>query len=190
MCVFFGLCLRFIAGTDSHDLTIESDTESIYSQSEFYQDLFDVPILSGKFIDDNCLQSDEDIDSDYSDTFLAAKYLKPSSTPISPVSISPPKFDAPISPVSFSPPKLHSFNMEKLEQCRKFSGYSQDNASKFLSEFQIFATHHGLDNSPERKVAAFHLHLQGPALQWFDSLESVLKLSRDNLEPCFWKKVL
>ena len=184
-----------MAGTDSHDLTIESDTESIYSQSEFYQDLFDVPILSGKFIDDNCLQSDEDVDSDnsdsdYSDTFLAAKYLKPSSTPISPVSVSPPKFDAPISPVSFSPPKLQSFNMEKLGQCRKFSGYSQDNASKFLSEFQSFATLHGLDNSSERKVAAFHLHLQGPALQWFDSLESVLKSSWDNLEPCFRKKYL
>ena len=182
-----------MAGTDSCDLTIESDTESILSQSEFYQDLFDVPILSGKFIDDNCLQSDVDSDnsdSDYSDTFLAAKYLKPSSTPISPVSVSPPKFDSPISPVSFCPPKLQSFNMEKLGQCRKFSGYSQDNASKFLSEFQSFATLHGLDNSPERKVAAFHLHLQGPALQWFDSLESVLKSSWDNLEPCFRKKYL
>ena len=61
-----------MAGTDSCDLTIESDTESILSQSEFYQDLYDVPILSGKFIDDNCLSDvdSDNSDSDYSDTLM------------------------------------------------------------------------------------------------------------------------
>ena len=43
------------------------------------------------------------------------------------LSVSPRNFDAPISTVS-------------LRQCRKFPGYSQDIASKFLSEFQSFAT--------------------------------------------------
>lgn len=49
--------------------------------------------------------------------------------------------------------------MEKLDQCRKFSGYSHGNASKFVSEFESYATFHGIEDENSRKVAAFHLHM-------------------------------
>ena len=61
--------------------------------------------------------------------------------------------------------------MEKLGTCRKFSGYPRENGAKFLKEFESFSTLHELDEDDEaRKLAAFHLHLQGPALAWYNSL--------------------
>ena len=61
-------------------------------------------------------------------------------------------------------------NMEALGSCRKFSGYPKDNGEKFLKEFESFATLHDLDLDEGRKIAAFHLHLQGPALTWYNTL--------------------
>ena len=61
-------------------------------------------------------------------------------------------------------------NMESLGTCRKFSGYPKDNGQKFLREFESFATLHDLDYDEGRKIAAFHLHLQGPALTWYHTL--------------------
>lgn len=60
---------------------------------------------------------------------------------------------------------------------RKFSGYSHEDATKFLSEFISYCVFHDLNASEPRKIAAFHLHLQGLAFVWlimesamFDSL--------------------
>ena len=67
------------------------------------------------------------------------------------------------------------WKMEKLGTCRKFSGYPRENGAKFLKEFESFATLHELDEDDEaRKLAAFHLHLQGPALAWYNDLNPEL----------------
>jgi len=66
-----------------------------------------------------------------------------------------------------------TLKMEKLASCRKFSGYPRDNGDKFLKEFESFAKLHELDDDDgddSRKLAAFHLHLQGPALTWYNGL--------------------
>ncbi|VDI67440.1 Hypothetical predicted protein [Mytilus galloprovincialis] len=60
--------------------------------------------------------------------------------------------------------------MEKLGTCRKFAGYPKDNGTKFLREFESFCKLHELDILNEKTVAAFHLHLEGPALTWFNGL--------------------
>ena len=62
--------------------------------------------------------------------------------------------------------------MEKLGPCKKFSGYPKDNGAKFLKEFESFAKLNELNDRDEepRKLAAFHLHLQGPALTWYNGL--------------------
>ena len=82
---------------------------------------------------------------------------------------------------------------------RKFSGYSHEDPERFLSEFESYVTFSGLNFDPNtaRKVAAFHIHLSGPALTWFHSLDSSVKqdwpslmgaftvqyLVRDHLDP-------
>ncbi|CAG2189777.1 unnamed protein product [Mytilus edulis] len=63
--------------------------------------------------------------------------------------------------------------MEKLAACRKFGGYPHENASVFMKEFTSFATLHKIDHiDDQRMIAAFHLNLTGPALTWFNSLDS------------------
>lgn len=74
-------------------------------------------------------------------------------------------------------------NMEGLHglvKCSEFYGYPQNNGNKFLTEFESFATLHDLgDEEGKRMLAAFHLHLRGPALTWFNSLTEE---SRSNWE--------
>ena len=54
---------------------------------------------------------------------------------------------------------------------RKFSGYMHEDGSKFMQEFESYLTLSGIDNE-QRIIAAFHLHLKGPALTWFHTLPS------------------
>lgn len=57
--------------------------------------------------------------------------------------------------------------------CDTLSGYPHENASKFLSQFKSYAQFLNLNDSmsqDSRKVAAFHLHLRGPAVSWFNTL--------------------
>ncbi|VDI35327.1 Hypothetical predicted protein [Mytilus galloprovincialis] len=86
-----------------------------------------------------------------------------------------------------SPPKSsNSFaKMEKLANCSTFSGYSQDNAQKFLSEFKSYALLHDLRDFDGKKVAAFHLHLKGPALTWFNTLS---ERSKESWNPLKFRK--
>ena len=83
--------------------------------------------------------------------------------------------------------------MEKLGTCKKFSGYPHENGNKFIKEFESFAILHELDDYEEdetvdetRKLAAFHLHLQGPALTWFSGLAP--ELTWDNVKAQFIAK--
>lgn len=83
-------------------------------------------------------------------------------------------------PLSSSVSKYRKLaKMEKLGTCRKFAGYPKDNGSKFLREFESFSTLHELDDgySNDKKLAAFHLHLEGPALTWFNGLSPDLTWS-------------
>lgn len=59
----------------------------------------------------------------------------------------------------------------------KFNGYSQKDARKFLAEFGSYVNFHGIGDDVQRKIAASHLHLQGPALVWFGQLSEATKTS-------------
>lgn len=57
---------------------------------------------------------------------------------------------------------------------KKFSGFSSENGKNFLLEFESFCIYQNL-TTDDRRVAAFHLHLSGPAVIWFNSLETPVK---------------
>ena len=80
--------------------------------------------------------------------------------------------------------------MEKLATCSNFSGYSQDNAMTFLSEFESYALLHDLPDYDKRKIAAFHLHLKGPALTWFNTLNSTSRKSWTHIKVLFEEKYI
>ena len=71
--------------------------------------------------------------------------------------------------------------MEKLATCSNFSGYSQEIANTFLSEFESYALLHDISDFDKRKIAAFHLHLKGPALTWFNTLSTTSRKSWTHL---------
>jgi hypothetical protein len=62
----------------------------------------------------------------------------------------------------------------------KFSGYTHEDAAKFLAEFDSYMTlqcpdiHHELSSA--RQIAAFHMHLPGPAQIWLISFHPQTKL--------------
>ena len=55
-----------------------------------------------------------------------------------------------------------------------FHGFSNENGQKYLEEFESYCTFNGLHDD-DRRVAAFHLHLKGPALVWFSALDLKVK---------------
>lgn len=88
--------------------------------------------------------------------------------------------EMPSEPKSFNSPSAISAKIELT----KFHGYTSENARKFLEEFESFCT---LQNLMEngRIIAAFHLHLKGPALIWFSALDISDKLSWSVLKEVF-----
>jgi len=65
-------------------------------------------------------------------------------------------------------------------QCRKFSGLSTENASRFLSEFEPYGQLYGIgDFFNDSRIPAFHLLLQGAALSWFNAMPSSDRQSWD-----------
>ncbi|CAC5425455.1 unnamed protein product [Mytilus coruscus] len=87
------------------------------------------------------------------------------------------------------PKSSNSFaKMEKLTNCSTFSGYSKDNAKTFLSELKSYALLHDLRDFDGKKVAAFHLHLKGPALTWFNTLSERAKESWNAFDVLFEEK--
>ena len=80
--------------------------------------------------------------------------------------------------------------MEKLANCSTFSGYSNDNAKKFLSEFMSYALLHDLHAYDGKKVAAFHLHLKGPALTWYNALSDFSKRKWESVQVVFEEKFI
>ena len=51
-----------------------------------------------------------------------------------------------------------------------FSGFTQEDATKFLGEIESYLTLSSIKTDSNRAVAAFHLHLKGPAIIWFNNL--------------------
>ena len=72
---------------------------------------------------------------------------------------------------------------------KKFSGYMHEDGPRFLKEFESYLTLSGIDFQPhneQRVIAAFHLHLKGPALTWFHTLPS--GHSWNNIKDAFSKE--
>ena len=72
---------------------------------------------------------------------------------------------------------------EKL--IKKFNGYLHEDAQRFLADFASYLLLANIEILSGRAVAAFHLHLQGPALVWFNALPSTSKLSWPPIENLF-----
>ena len=74
------------------------------------------------------------------------------------------------------PPPPHVFptnNMDTFGKISliKFNGYPIEDAERFLSNFLAYSVLKLIENNDCRKVAAFQLHLDGPAKSWFYCLE-------------------
>jgi hypothetical protein len=111
---------------------------------------------------------------------------------VAPLVLNYPFPPAPVNPPVDNPlyhavqPVLPVFNMAKIS-LPKFSGLSTENAERFLLDFQSYSTLNqlaGLANDA-RKVAAFHLHLTGPALTWFNALPAIQRDTWEHLELSF-----
>lgn len=90
-------------------------------------------------------------------------------------------------------PVLHTIStrrtvMNYIGKCREFNGYPQENAKRFMDEFQSYALLNDL--SDKRRVAAFHLQLKGPALTWFSSLSDTTRESWQLVEIMFCEKYI
>ncbi len=72
----------------------------------------------------------------------------------------------------------------------KFRGLSTEDGYRFLSDFKSLATLHGLDRhfNDDKKIAAFHLHLEGPALQWVQTLPESVLLAFPSVQATFEAK--
>lgn len=53
---------------------------------------------------------------------------------------------------------------------KNVSGYPHENGAKFISEFESYAILLKVCEDEHRKIVAFHLHLQGPELTWFNCI--------------------
>lgn len=133
--------------------------------------------------------------SHYLDEYLDLPSLKPFPTPSA--DKSPPIFTStpnhPIEETSIpeqavSLPQPTFLNMDRLAKCKEFNGYPQENAKRFFSEFESFATLHNLELDEKRRIAAFHLNLKGPALSWFNSLSEVARKSWETINVLFKEK--
>lgn len=68
----------------------------------------------------------------------------------------------------------------------KFCGYTHDDPSRFLEKFNSYCMLSGINrNDDPRKVAAFHLHMAGPALSWFNCLPDESKANWAVLQQAF-----
>ncbi|CAC5407146.1 unnamed protein product [Mytilus coruscus] len=136
-------------------------------------------VLNDSFIEENEFP---DLDQSESSVVIAP-IIEAVPTPSSKGETTPQPFNiatVPDTPVSLPKfPKL--LTMDKLAKCSTFSGYPQDNAKMFLTEFESYALLHDLAEQDKRRIAAFHLHLKGPALTWYNSLSDESKQSWQNI---------
>ena len=67
----------------------------------------------------------------------------------------------------------------------KFGGLPAENAEQFLQDFESYAILNKLKDCDARKIAAFHLHLTGPCLIWYQNLSEIEKGSWETLKSLF-----
>lgn len=72
----------------------------------------------------------------------------------------------------------------------KFSGYPTEDAERFLSNFSAYCLFNKINAQDPRTVAAFQLHLQGPALTWFTCLDNTEKTDWDSVQKLYREKYL
>ena len=68
---------------------------------------------------------------------------------------------------------------------RKFSGYPTEDPVRFLSDCDAYCKLSRINDTDGRRVAAFQLHLQGPANTWYSCLSEDDKGDWDNLVAAF-----
>ena len=71
---------------------------------------------------------------------------------------------------------------------RKFYGYPSEDPDQFLLDFEAYCTFSRIVNDDCRKVAAFQLHLQGPAQTWFCCLDAEERCSWESVKTSFQDK--
>lgn len=84
------------------------------------------------------------------------------------------------------PPRTEQITMPK--SITKFSGYMHEDPNVFLSEFHSYLVLSNIDVQSPKATAAFHLHLKGPALVWFNTLKLSDKASWYSLNNAFTKE--
>jgi hypothetical protein len=57
---------------------------------------------------------------------------------------------------------------------KTFSGFSSETGKNFMLNFESLFIYQNL-TSDDRKIAAYHLHLSGPALIWFNAMQTETK---------------
>lgn len=87
---------------------------------------------------------------------------------------------------------LDSENMEYNGKVSlaKFSGYPTEDAERFLSNFSAYCLFNKINVQDPRTVAAFQLHLQGPALTWFTCLTDTEKADWASVKQLYRAKYL
>ena len=74
----------------------------------------------------------------------------------------------------------------KAVQVTKFSGHSHEDPVKFLDELDSYLILQGIKlNATDRRCAALHLHLTGPALSWYQRLNDQVKFNWQTLRTTF-----
>ena len=116
---FSSRCTFSMASWPEYDFELDNSLPS-YDQSDSESITSESSILPVEFIEENYFRCDDDLINTVDNTIPSVV-----DDTISSVSSSPPRFAS--SPVPSSAPI-----MEKLGQCRKCTGYSHDNAEKFL----------------------------------------------------------
>ncbi|PJE78162.1 hypothetical protein CI610_02906 [invertebrate metagenome] len=146
------------------------------SPEDTFTDWNEDEILNDSFIFENAIQEP-------GDNFRSSTPDQISAFPIEDLDLPFPDISVPSIFTSSSCFKttLLDLDMAKSIICQKYSGYPHENGDKFLSEFESYATLIDVTDNNNKKIAAFHLHLLGPALAWFNALPQSTKNTWDNL---------
>lgn len=158
-------------------------------------------ILSDDFLTNNAFGDEQDIDIEYLLRHTPQKanesfFVPFVQTPATPVSVHshPDQASTPISAKTDNKPQITTKPLpmamnNSIATCRQFGGYPHENATDFLEEFESYAVLHNiLSGEDARKIAAFHLHLCGPARTWFNSLVSTSKNTWETFKATFTTK--
>ena len=80
-------------------------------------------------------------------------------------------------------------NPAKAVHVTKFADHSHEDPNKFLDELDSYLILHGIRlNAADRRCAALHLHLTGPALSWYQRLTDQVKFNWQALRYAFLQR--